>query len=122
VDLVAIRGAEKRGVGVPEGVPSPLAGYSPAVCAGDWVFLAGEIPTDWNGDFMTEKRMGEPSSLAPDARVNPYFWYGSPIDGQTEYTPKKRELLAKPGGTTLRPCVKAHVDLGPPSDLADTHR
>jgi enamine deaminase RidA (YjgF/YER057c/UK114 family) len=65
VDMIAIRGARKRGVGVPEGVPSPLAGYSPAVCEGDWVFLAGEIPTDWNGDFMTEKRMGPPSSVAP---------------------------------------------------------
>ena len=29
------------GTAVPEGTPSPLAGYSPAIQRGDWVFLAG---------------------------------------------------------------------------------
>ncbi len=122
VDMVAIRGAQKRGVGVPEGIPSPLAGYSPAICHGDWVFLAGEIPTDWNGDFMTEKHMGEPNSVAPEARVNPYFWYGSPIEAQTAYTLKKLDLIAKAANTSLDRCVKANIYIGHPSDYEGMDR
>ncbi len=119
VDLIAIDssdGTTKRGVGVPEGVPSPLAGYSPAICHGDWVFLAGEIATDWHGDFMVERHMGPASSVAPEARVNPYFWYGSPIETQTAYVLKKMDLIAKASGTSLSRCVKANVYLGHPRD------
>src|SRR5437660_817990 len=50
VDMISIErqpGVEKQGFPAPEGVPSPLASYSPAIRNGDWVFLAGEIPVDW---------------------------------------------------------------------------
>jgi enamine deaminase RidA (YjgF/YER057c/UK114 family) len=120
VDMIAVEstgGITKRGVGVPDGVPSPLAGYSPAICHGDWVFLAGEIATDWRGDFMVEKNMGPESSVAPEARVNPYFWYGSPIETQTNYVLKKMELIAKAAGTSLSRCVKANVYIGTPRDF-----
>jgi enamine deaminase RidA (YjgF/YER057c/UK114 family) len=125
VDMIAIHpdsGPGKTGVGVPEGVPSPLAGYSPAICNGDWVFLAGEIPTDWAGDWMSERHMGELSSLAPEARVNPYFWYGSPIEAQTEYTLKKLDLIAKAAGTSLERCVKANVYISHPNDYEGMNR
>jgi enamine deaminase RidA (YjgF/YER057c/UK114 family) len=119
VDMIAIEavgGVKKSGVGVPEGVPAPLAGYSPAICHGDWVFLAGEIATDWQGDFMGDRHMGPTSSVAPAARVNPYFWYGSPIEVQTEYVLKKMDLIAKAAGTGLNRCVKANVYIGHPRD------
>lgn len=125
VDMIAIHpdaGPGKHGVGVPDGVPSPLAGYSPAICNGDWVFLAGEIPTDWAGDWMSERHMGELSSLAPEARVNPYFWYGSPIEVQTEYTLKKLELIAAAAGTSLDRCVKANVYISHPNDYEGMDR
>jgi enamine deaminase RidA (YjgF/YER057c/UK114 family) len=118
VDMIAIHpdaGPGKQGVGVPEGVPSPLAGYSPAIRNGDWVFLAGEIPTDWSGDWMSERHMGARSSLAPEARVNPYFWYGSPIETQTNYTLNKLEQIAAAAGTSIDRCVKANVYISHPN-------
>jgi enamine deaminase RidA (YjgF/YER057c/UK114 family) len=125
VDMIAMgpdAGPGKRAVGVPDGVPAPLAGYSPAICNGDWVFLAGEIPTDWKGDWLSERYMGEPSSLAPEARVNPFFWYGSPIEAQTAYTLQKLELVAKAAGTSLDRCVKANVYIAHPNDYEGMDR
>ncbi len=120
VDMISIEtqpGVEKQGFPVPEGVPSPLAGYSPAIRYGDWVFLAGEIPVDWQGDFLSEVHLGEPSGLAREARVNPYFWYGSPIETQTDYVLQKLERIAEAAGTSLDRCVKATVYIGHPSDF-----
>ena len=77
VDMISIErqpGVEKQGFPAPEGVPSPLAGYSPAIRNGDWVFLAGEIPVDWTGDYESDVHLGEPSGLGREARVDPYFW------------------------------------------------
>ena len=85
--MIAIPGGGTQGFEVPEGVPSPLAGYSPAVRRGDWIFCAGEIPVDWMGDYMQGNNMGQPSGIAPEARVNPYYWYGSEIESQTDYRP-----------------------------------
>ena len=58
VDMISIEkqeGVEKEGFPAPDGVPSPLAGYSPAIRYGDWVFLAGEIPVDWQGDYLLRR-------------------------------------------------------------------
>ena len=86
VDLICIDDERKsQGFATPQGVPEPLAGYSPAIRRGDWIFMAGEIPGDWVGDYMSPVHMGEPSALAKEARVNPYVWYGSEIEKQTEY-------------------------------------
>lgn len=117
VDLIAVQGGQSEGFEVPEGVPSPLAGYSPAIRRGDWVFLAGEIPVDWQGDFLSERHMGEPSGLALDARINPYFWYGSSIEQQTEYTLMKQQQIAETAGSSLQRAVKATVYIGHPSDF-----
>jgi enamine deaminase RidA (YjgF/YER057c/UK114 family) len=125
VDMIAIHpgaGEAKRGVGVPEGVPSPLAGYSPAICHGDWVFLAGEIATDWVGDYDSERHMGPLGAVAPEARVNPYFWYGSPIEAQTAYVLDKLEKIAAAAGSSLERCVKANVYIGHPSDYEGMDR
>lgn len=121
VDVIAfepIPGQEKQEFGVPEGLPAPLAGYSPAVRWGDWVFLAGEIPVDWQGDYMSDRHMGEPSALAPEARINPYLWYGSDMEAQTEYTLQKLAAIAEAAGSRLENCVKATVYIGHPSDFA----
>jgi enamine deaminase RidA (YjgF/YER057c/UK114 family) len=116
VDLICIDdGGASQGFATPEGVPSPLAGYSPALRRGDWIFMAGEIPVDFNGDFGTTGNWGEPSALAREARVNPYMWYGSPIEKQTDYVLWK---TAEAAGTTLDRTVKADVYIGDPSDYA----
>jgi enamine deaminase RidA (YjgF/YER057c/UK114 family) len=120
VDMISIEpqpGLVKQGASVPAGVPSPLAGYSPAIRHGDWVFLAGEIPVDWQGDFLSELHLGEPSGLAREARVNPYFWYGSPIETQTDYVLSKLEKIAEAAGSSFARCVKATVYLGHPHDF-----
>jgi enamine deaminase RidA (YjgF/YER057c/UK114 family) len=119
VDLICIDdGGTSVGFPTPEGVPSPLAGYSPAIRRGDWIFMAGEIPVDWVGDYMSPVHMGEPSALAKEARINPYLWYGSEIEKQTEYVLWKLAKTAEAAGTTLDRAVKADVYIGDPSDYA----
>jgi enamine deaminase RidA (YjgF/YER057c/UK114 family) len=123
VDMIVFDDDNKSiGFGVPEGVPSPLAGYSPAIRRGDWVFLAGEIPVDWSGDFLSPVHMGEPSGLAKEARTNPYFWYDSPIEKQTDYVLQKLEKIAAVAGTSLDRAVKAEVYIGHPNDFAGMDR
>lgn len=124
VDMIALDPSlgETIGYPAPEGLPAPLAGYSPAVRRGDWVFLAGEIPVDWVGDFGAEAPYGDPSGLAREARVNPYFWYDSPIERQTDYTLQKLAAIAEAAGTSLERCVKATVYIGHPSDWVGMDR
>lgn len=118
VDLICVDDDEESsGFKVPDGVPSPLAGYSPAIRRGDWIFLSGELPTDWKGDFESPVHLGEPSSLAIEARVNPYLWYDSEIEKQTEYTLWKLSKIAEEAGTSLSRAVKAEVYIGDPSDF-----
>ncbi len=105
------------GYEVPEGTPSPLAGYSPAIRRGDWVFLAGEIPVDWVGDFGRSEYYGEPSGIALEARRNPLFWYHSDIETHTDYVLKKQAAIADAAGTSLDRAVKATVYLGHPRDF-----
>lgn len=123
VDMIAIDDEhEPIGIDAPDGVPMPLAGYSPAIRRGDWVFLSGEVPTDWRGDYGQARSMGEPSALAGEARVNPHIWYGSPIEAQTEYTLSKLAAIAEAAGSSLDRAVKAEVYIGHPSDYAGMDR
>jgi enamine deaminase RidA (YjgF/YER057c/UK114 family) len=91
IAMVPRDGLVRREVDLPPDVPQPVAKYSPALRAGDWVFLAGDLPTDFHGDVGQSRHLGEPSGLAPEARINPYFWYGSSIEAQTEYLLSKLE-------------------------------
>ena len=45
-----------------------------AIRRGDWLFLAGEIPVDWVGDWGRSEYYGAPSGVALAARSNPNFW------------------------------------------------
>lgn len=123
IDLIAIvDGSEAKGFAAPEGVPAPLAGYSAALRRGDWIFLAGEVPTDWQGDYGAARSMGDPSALAREARTNPHVWYGSDIEAQTDYTMSKLEKIAASAGGSLKRVVKADVYLGSPADYAGMDR
>ncbi len=117
VDMIAITdGSEPQSFSPGPEVPMPLAGYSPALRRGDWVFLAGEVPTDWVGDYGEARHMGPDSALAREARVNPHVWYGSEIESQTEYVLWKLERIAAAAGASLKRTVKAEIYLGHPSD------
>jgi enamine deaminase RidA (YjgF/YER057c/UK114 family) len=118
VDLICVEDGQNVGSAVPDGVPAPVAGYSPAIRRGDWIFLAGEMPVDWQGDYMSDGYSGEPSALAPEARLNPFLWYGSKIEQQTEYTLQKLAKIAEAAGTSLQRAVKADVYIGNPADFA----
>ena len=123
VDMIAIDDAsEPQGFAAPAGVPAPLAGYSPALRRGDWVFLAGEVPTDWTGDYGRALDMGAPGALAPEARINPHVWYGSAMETQTDYTLQKLAAIAEAAGTSFERAVKADVYIGDPSDYAAMDR
>lgn len=125
VDLIAAEpreGLEKQAFGVPDGVPQPAAAYSPAIRWGDWVFLSGFGATDFRGDWLGSLHMGEPSMVAPEARVNPYIWLGSPIEVQTEYTLSMLSKIAQAAGTSLEQCVKADVTIAHPNDFAGMDR
>jgi enamine deaminase RidA (YjgF/YER057c/UK114 family) len=54
------------------GIPQPLASYTPATRAGDLVFAAGHLASDFK------------HGVAPEARLDPAFpFYGSSIKKQT---------------------------------------
>jgi enamine deaminase RidA (YjgF/YER057c/UK114 family) len=113
IDGIAVipgEGESIEGVSAPD-IPKVIAGYSEAIKVGDWVFTCGEVPTDWKGDWMSSLHMGEPSGLAPEARVNPYHWSGMPIRKQTEYTLTKLAAIAEAAGSDLQHAVKATVYL-----------
>lgn len=81
VDLTcAADGGVSVGTTSLDGLPRPLAGYSQALRRGDWIFLAGELPTDWIGGYNNPDFSGDPNALAKEARLNPFFWYGSSIE------------------------------------------
>jgi len=86
--------------------PQPIANYTPAVRAGDLIFLAGQLATDF----------GE-GGVATEARVDPnYPFYSSDIERQTEYTLENLKALIEDAGSDLDHVVKAQVFL---KDLND---
>src|SRR5207237_44803 len=63
VDQIALlpeAGEKRESVPLPPDVPQPVAKYSPALRAGEYVFLAGDLPTDFRGDFGQDKNWGDP--------------------------------------------------------------
>ena len=86
------------------GIPQPLASYTPATRAGDLVFAAGHLASDFK------------QGVAPEARVDPAFpYYGSAIKKQTRYVLENLKTTFETAGTSLSHVVKAQVFL---TDLA----
>src|SRR5438876_664024 len=90
-------------VAVPH-IPQPLASYTPAARAGDLVFAAGHLASDFK------------QGVAPEARVDPAFpFYDSAIKKQTRYVLGNLARTFEAAGTSLSHVVKAQVFL---TDLA----
>jgi enamine deaminase RidA (YjgF/YER057c/UK114 family) len=86
------------------GIPQPLASYTPATRAGDLVFAAGHLASDFE------------QGVAPEARIDPAFpYYGSAIKKQTRYALENLKKTFEAAGTSLSHVVKAQVFL---TDLA----
>src|SRR5262249_21768634 len=95
-----------RKEGISADIPQPLAGYSPALRIGDFVFLAGQVPTDWK------------SGIAPEAQVDPRFWEGNRIDREARFTLKNMDLTLQAAGSSLKNVIKAQVYLTDINDLS----
>jgi enamine deaminase RidA (YjgF/YER057c/UK114 family) len=106
IDLIGLRtgGGWKREP-IVSGNPKPLANYTEAFRAGNLVFAAGQLASD----FAT--------GVAPEARVDPAFpYYGSPIKKQTRYILENLRNTFAAAGSSLDHVVKAQVFL---TDLND---
>jgi enamine deaminase RidA (YjgF/YER057c/UK114 family) len=105
IDLIAVRPSVRRDlIDVPD-IPKPLANYAPALRAGDLVFAAGALATDFK------------TGVAPEARIDPAFpYYGSAIKRETRFILDNLVKTFKAAGTSLDRVVKAQVFL---TDLAD---
>src|SRR5882724_11174009 len=90
-------------VAVPN-IPQPLASYTPAARAGDLVFAAGHLASDFK------------QGVAPEARLDPAFpFYGSAIKKQTRYVLENLARTFEAARTSLSHVVKAQVFM---TDLA----
>ncbi|MBK6657309.1 MAG: hypothetical protein IPG43_03740 [Proteobacteria bacterium] len=78
----------------PPELPRPRVAYSPAVKAGPFVFVSGQLASDLN--------TGTPQR----ATINPNFpWHGSEISRQTRYIGENIEACLKAGGARLEHVV-----------------
>ena len=85
--------------------PSPLAHYCQGVVAGDTVYAAGQIASDY--------RTGVP----PEARTDPAFpYYGSDIQRQARYVLSNLQAVLKEAGCDMQDVVKSQVFM---TDLND---
>ena len=95
----------KREVIVGQKTPTPMAHYCQGVLAGDTLYAAGQIASDYR------------TGIAPEAKVDAAFpYYGSDIQRQTRYVLQNIASVFEAAGCTLNDVVKAQVFL---TDLAD---
>ena len=86
------------------------AGFSPIVCMGDHVFIAG---------FMAAWKPGDLGGIAPEAQVPPgHLWKGTRIKLETEYlVEKKLKPALNAAGASMDSVVKAQVFLADVQDI-----
>jgi enamine deaminase RidA (YjgF/YER057c/UK114 family) len=103
VEMIAVtdRGQTKKEIvdmgSIPKSPGGPFAGGPQGVMAGDFVFLTGQIASDFR------------TGIAPEAKKNRQFWYGSEIRLQTEYVLKRLEMVLEEAGSSLQSVVKADI-------------
>jgi len=95
----------KRQVIETPGAPTPMAHYCQGVVAGDTVFAAGQIASDYK------------TGVAPQARQDPAFpYYGSSIQKQARYILQNLRGVFEAAGCGLQDVVKSQVFM---TDLHD---
>ena len=99
----------KKDVIVVSGMPaSPGPPFKPAphgIIGGDFIFVTGQIAHGFNE-----------AGMAPDARVDPETWYGSPIKLQTDVALKRCANVLNHVGASLTDVVRADVYLNDMDD------
>ena len=107
IDLVAVHKRVARSVVASRGAPTPMAHYSQGVLAGETLYAAGQIASDYK------------TGVAPEARQDPAFpYYGSDIQKQTRYILQNLRSVFEAAGCGLADVVKSQVFL---TDLRDFH-
>jgi len=88
----------KRAVIETPGAPTPMAHYCQGVLAGDTLFAAGQIASDYK------------TGVAPQARQDPAFpYYGSDIQKQARYILQNLRGVFEAAGCGLTDVVKSQV-------------
>ncbi|MDR0359956.1 MAG: hypothetical protein LBJ87_10920, partial [bacterium] len=109
IALAADGGLQKEAVETSD-IPQPIGGYVPAVRAGDLVFVAGQLATDYR------------TGIPPEAATNPIFWEDNPADRQTRYVLDNIATTLGAAGSSLANVVKARVYLADLEDLPRVER
>ena len=105
IDLIGYVPGELDCAAVKSDAPRPLANYTEAYRLGDYVFAAGQLPSDF--------RTGIPA----EARTDPAFpYYGSDIKKRTRYVLDNLTRTFTAAGSSLDEVIKAQVFL---EDLND---
>ena len=107
IDLWGVKSSTARRVLSGKQTPTPMAHYSQGVLAGDTLYAAGQIASDY--------RTGVP----PEARQDPAFpYYGSDIQKQARYVLNNLRSVFEAAGCDFKDVVKSQVFL---TDLRDFH-
>ena len=105
IDLIAVHKRVARTVVTGRGAPTPMAHYCQGVLAGETLYAAGQIASDYK------------TGVAPEARQDPAFpYYGSDIQKQTRYVLQNLRSVFEAAGCGLKDVVKSQVFL---TDLND---
>ena len=100
IDLIGYVPGEVACAAVKSDIPQPLANYTEAFRVGDFVFAAGQLPTD----FVT--------GIPAEARTDPnYPFYGSDIKKRTRYVLDNLAKTFSAAGSSLDEVIKAQVFL-----------
>ena len=100
IDLIGYVPGELECSAVKSAAPSPLANYTEAYRVGDFVFAAGQIPSDYE------------TGIPPRARTDPAFpFYGSDIKKRTRYVLDNLAMTFAAAGSSLDEVIKAQVFL-----------
>jgi reactive intermediate/imine deaminase len=107
IDLWAVRPNVKKQLITGKSTPTPMAHYCQGILAGDTLYAAGQIASDYK------------TGVPPEARQDPAFpYYGSDIQKQTRYVLNNLRSVFQAAGCDLKDVVKSQVFL---TDLQDFH-
>ena len=105
IDLIGYVPGAVECAAVKSDAPQPLANYTEAFRVGDFVFAAGQIPSDYK------------TGIPPEARTDPAFpFYGSDIKKRTRFVLDNLAKTFAAAGSSLDEVIKAQVFL---EDLAE---
>jgi reactive intermediate/imine deaminase len=105
IDLWGVRPNVPRKVITGAKTPAPMAHYCQGILAGDTLYAAGQIASDYK------------TGVPPEARQDPAFpYYGSDIQKQTRYVLNNLRSVFQAAGCDLKDTVKSQVFL---TDLND---